>query len=100
MVENHKNKMKSLNINFLIDILNSKKYRIQNEDQLLKFVNEINKENKQPLLYEFVIFENVSSEMMKEFVNINYYSIMTKMTWQNLCSRLTCEVKNDNEKND
>lgn len=95
LVENHKDEIKSLQMNILIDILNNNKLQIKDEDQLLKFLIEINEENKKSFLYEFIIFENVSSKMMKEFVNIYDYNFMTKKTWQNLCSRLICDVKNE-----
>ena len=45
-------------------------------------------------MYEIVIFENVSSEKMKEFIEIFDFNDMTSTTWQRLTSRLQQEIKN------
>ena len=52
-------------------IVNNSKLQLKDEDELLNFVNKLNKEEAEfGFMYESVIFVNTTSNMMKEFVEI------------------------------
>ncbi|KAK8834278.1 hypothetical protein M9Y10_026262 [Tritrichomonas musculus] len=90
----------NLPIDILMSILKNDHLLLKNEDQLLKFANDMHsKSSIYSILYETVLFLNVSEEMMKEFVmlyNINDISIEI---WRNLSKRLYNEKSDSNVKN-
>ena len=94
--------IKTIDISIIERIMNNEHLRIQDEDQLLKFLNELYKENsKYFTLYEFVLFCNVSSEIINEFIEIYDISDITAETWKSISLRLKQNViKNDNDKDE
>ena len=93
--------MKKLSMSTLANILNNNKLQLEDEDQLIKFVNEICKENDDTFsnLYEFVKFENASSEVMKEFVYLYNIDNMNSKVWLCICSRLIKDIENNDNNN-
>lgn len=90
----------SISIDTLISILNSNKLQLDSEDQLLKFVNKIYHFNsKYSMIYETVIFENATPEMMSEFISLYDVSDINKTVWNCLSKRLEKEIKIDNREN-
>ena len=84
-----------LKSDIIYKIFANPKLQLETEDQLLAFINEIySKESTFSILYETVIFENVSSEKMKEFIEKFDFNDMTSTTWQRLTNRLQQEIKN------
>ena len=79
LFEKKEEEMMNLPIDILVSILKNDHLLLKNEDQLLKFVNDMySKRCVYSILYETVLFLNVSEKMMKKFVmlyNINYISI-------------------------
>ena len=68
------------------------------EDQLLKFLNELYLKNSMySILYETVFFSNLSKEAITEFINIFDLNDITNGMWLSICKRLINE-KNDDEK--
>lgn len=72
---------------------------MKNEDQLLSFVNELysnhldnSKKTEYSILYETVLYSNVSSELMNYFVSVYNASEMTMGTWNALSNRLCKKV--------
>lgn len=104
LCEQQEDSFKKLKIDDLLNIIKSPKLQLTNEDQLLKFVNQLYKENsKYSILYEHVYFLNVTLESMKEFIRIFNYDDMTNGVWSNISDRLIREINNtetkDSEKN-
>lgn len=78
-----------LNENTILQIISNKKLQMINEDQLLKFVNQLyTNDPKFGYFYEFVLFENVSSEFIDEFLKIYDVYDITKPIWKSLSKRL------------
>lgn len=93
--------MKELSISTLLRILNNDHLRLKSEDQLLKFINDLNSKNsKYSILYETVLFINVTSNSMKEFLSVFEVSEMTGGTWNELSKRLCKEIEKKQEQNE
>ncbi|KAK8841178.1 hypothetical protein M9Y10_027380 [Tritrichomonas musculus] len=94
LCENQEEELRKLTIDTIIKILNNDQLRLKSEDQLLKFINELYSNNSEyTILYETVLFTNVSSEAMKEFVYTYNPSEMSLGTWKELSKRLCEEVQ-------
>lgn len=95
--ETKKEEIKSLSIDTVERIINNKKLELDSEDQLLHFVNELFlTDSKYSILYEYIQFENVSCELIKEFISNYNIEFMNFKTWKALAIRLEKEVKNEN----
>ncbi|KAK8898307.1 hypothetical protein M9Y10_000590 [Tritrichomonas musculus] len=100
LFENRVEEIKKLSIDTFEKILKNDHLILKNEDQLLKIINTLYSENsKYSILYETVLFSNVSAESMKEFVTIFDMNEMTFDLWEGLSKRLCEELKN-NKNND
>ena len=94
LCENQEEELRKLTIDTIIKILNNDQLRLKSEDQLLKFINELYSNNSEyTILYETVLFTNVSSEAMKEFVYAYNPIEMSLGTWKELSKRLCEEVQ-------
>lgn len=92
--ETKKEELKSLSIDTIDKIINNEKLELDSEDQLLHFVNELFVTNSNySFLYEYVQFENISCEMMKEFISIYDIDFMNCAVWKSISMRLEKEVK-------
>ena len=90
--------IEKLDIDTLFDILKHPKLQLKNEDELLKFINDMySKDSKYSILYETVLFSNVEKSTICEFVDIFDINDLNIQIWQNLSARLRCEVINENE---
>ncbi|KAK8871362.1 hypothetical protein M9Y10_007085 [Tritrichomonas musculus] len=93
LVETCKDKIKNLSFDTLLRVLSDDKLKLNNEDQLLNFANEIYANDRKLFeIYETVVFKNVSSFIMKDFVSIFDYEDLNSKTWISLSARLQEEV--------
>ena len=85
-----------MSIASLYSIFTNDKLQLTSEDQLMKLINKFyTTDNMYSILYETVLFENVSSETVCEFIGIYDNETMTRATWERLSKRLSKEIKND-----
>lgn len=90
LCEEHENLLIDLNIRILQCILNDTELKINDEDQLLRFINKLYvKDINNSILYENVIFSNVSKEGMTDFVSFFDINDITVGIWRGLTERLT-----------
>ena len=83
----------SLSIFTIDNILNNSSLRLESEDQLLQFCDHLySRDVKYSILYESVIFANVTSDVIKEFTSIFDNNDMTTPIWRNIVNRLECEA--------
>ena len=88
----------SLDIQTLIDILEHPKLRLRNEDQLVEFINRLfETDHKYSILYDSVIFLNVSSDQMSNFISTIEQDYITSDTWRHLCQRLSRNINYEND---
>lgn len=100
LCEERREELKNLDIEILQEIINHDHLRIKDEDQLLKFINELySKDVKYSILYEYVYFVNVTSNMMNEFIEIFDINDISNQLWHQISTRLTKEIstKDDNK---
>lgn len=91
----HEEEISNLNIDTLYSILKHQNLRLNNEDQLLKFVNKMyTKDSRYYILYESVYFTNVDISSINEFLEIYDINDITQETWQNISMRLKEETEN------
>ena len=94
--EENEEELSKLQFDTLIKIISNEKLKLRDEDQLLKFVNSLySSDSKFTSLYEFVAFENVSSDAVCEFAEIFNMNDLTNGTWNVICQRLKQETKNE-----
>ncbi|KAK8880688.1 hypothetical protein M9Y10_003372 [Tritrichomonas musculus] len=91
---NSKNEeLKEISKTTLDIILQNSKLQIESEDQLLTFLNDLNrKDSSYPNMYEHVNFSNVTSDAIKEFLVVFNAEKMTRDTWNKISIRLSQEV--------
>lgn len=96
----NKEKLQSLSFNTLFRMINSEILHLEDEDELLEFINELCLKNEKfSELYEFVYFENVSNESMEQFISIFNIEYMNTIIWKSICKRLiNCETLKITEK--
>lgn len=90
--------LEKLDIYTIIRIISSQNLRISDEDQLLRFINKLySKDSRYFVLYEYVYFFNVSTESIKEFIDIYDIDYITKDTWLKICQRLIQKVQTNEQ---
>lgn len=98
--DSHEEEFQDLKSDTITSILCNKKLVLKNEDQLLKFVNKLYSiDKKYSILYDEVIFTNVSSNMMNEFVSIFDNNDMSRIIWLKETKRKYTE-KSQNKKDE
>lgn len=98
ILEKHEEYRVNLSLSTLMRITVNDKIRLKSEDQLIKFVNDLYSSNsKYSVLYENVLFSNVSKEKMKEFVSIFDVNDMSTEVWKCMSNRLCCDIQNNNQ---
>ena len=96
VIDSHQEEMFQLEDDVLDDVLSHPKLKLNTEDELLSFLNELyQKDSKFSILYKHVIFENITSCCMKEFIGIFDYNDLDFPVWQVLSVRLQSELKDD-----
>lgn len=98
LCETHQEELKSLSFNTLYQIISNPKLGLTDEDQLVKFFNIINRDIDDPdygILYNFIIFANVESSTIEEFIDIFNYNNLTYKTWKSPSNRLKHPLNQD-----
>lgn len=89
LIEECKEELISLSIDKLVTVISNSKVQLNSENQLLEFINELYSQNSEySILYETVHFENVSIEMVSEFIEVFDFNDMTASTWKSISNRL------------
>lgn len=92
--ENYRSNMTKISIESLIRIFTNDELSLKSEDQLLDLINHLYKiDTKYSILYETVFFENVSNEMIHEFISIYNHNQMSNQIWIHLSKRLEYGIK-------
>lgn len=74
-------------------IIDHPKLRVQSEDQLLEFINELySKDQSFSYLYDFVLFSNVTSNKIKDFLEIFDINNITQNIWRSLSFRIEQDI--------
>lgn len=92
----------TLEISTIELILSNANLYIENEDQLVTFVNQLYKnDQKLSFLYEYAFFNLLSEEKIDEFISIFNYNDLTEESWKMICKRLSQKtiIMKENNKN-
>ena len=84
----------------LEEIIRNKNLQLDTEEQLFEFINQLySKSKKYSILYEFVDFNNVETESMKNFIKNFDMNDLTSPLWSLLAFRLQQPIltKSDNK---
>lgn len=96
--------LKSLDVDMLDLILSQETLVVKSENQLLKFLNELfndsNEMNRQDYsnLYRHVIFSNVSTNEILEFIDIFDINCIDSEIWKSISNRLKEELMMNSER--
>lgn len=96
-------KITNLDLDIIEEIISSQKLRLNDENQLLKFVNEIYLKFKDKTVidfYRYIIFSNVESSMISEFLSVYDINDITNDTWRSISERLKKPINNDESKDE
>lgn len=95
--ESKEDELVALKESTLFQVITNQNLQLKDEDQLLNFVNKFySKDSNCSIMYESVIFSNVSSESMKKFIENFDFNDLTNLMWNSISKRLEEEtVKND-----
>lgn len=98
LIESSKKELIQLDYDTIESILKNDKLQIQDEDQLLFFIIDLYKKDvKYSELFEYVLFNNVSSAAMKEFLSVFDLNNINHAIWSSLSNRLQLEVQSGSE---
>lgn len=88
--------LKNLKYETLEQIISSENLVLNDEDQLIDFVNQLcEKDREFTSFYATVYFERVASGSISNFLNLINEDDITKSTWRRICDRLIQEVKTE-----
>ena len=91
-----KEKMKQLNDDIIEKIINNDNLKLQDEDSLLEFVLDLySKDENSYKLFEYILFNNVSEEMIEKFINEFNIEQLNLGIWRSICKRLIGKEKSD-----
>lgn len=101
-IDTKKNELQKLSENTLIQILDNDQLKLNDEDQLLAFLIDLysSSHSKYSIYFEYVIFENATSQTMIEFLDNYNINDITNETWRNLSGRLQRDLKPIRENNE
>lgn len=100
-IQDHQDELFELSDITLERIINNEKIKLENEDQLLNFINNLYIRNvKYSNFYEYVYFYNVSIEFLKGFFEIFNINDITNGTWLSLVERFSSNDKKIEKKSD
>lgn len=104
--ESQKENLKKLQIDTIERIISDESLQLTSEDHLLSFINQLfeesddNNRQEYSMFYRYVLFSNVSTFGIQEFLNIFDYNNIDSQTWISISSRLKKDVKLEDEQID
>ena len=89
-----------LDVEILSSIMKDPNIKLKDEDSLLEFILDKYEQDKEySVLFEYVIFSNVSKRTLERFINEFDIEFLNFKIWEGICARLLCDRSYDN-KND
>ena len=90
-------KLMSLSFDTLEQILHSSKLKLNNENELLEFINHLyTNDTEYSKLYDCVLFSNVNSSGIEEFLSIFHIEDINISLWNSISTRLKQTIENPN----
>lgn len=91
---NQEDKLKSLSFETIERILRNSRLRLRSENELLDFINSLYKaDTEYSVLYDYVLFPNVDTSNMEEFLSLFDPAHMSRNMWDSISSRLKVSPK-------
>ena len=101
LLNQQKEKLLTVSKYSLENIINNDKLTLQSEDELVSFINELyTRDRNHNFLYEYVIYSNIETKTMKEFIAIFDDNDLTRGSWKSISKRLMHEIQLNEETND
>ena len=99
--ELNREEMKKLYNEDIEEIIKHENLQLDNEDSLIEFILQLYSEDEsKSKLFEYVLFSNVSEEMINQFISVFNINDLDNETWKSICVRLSktsSEDKNHSE---
>lgn len=94
LYDTSKKELLQLSIHIISEIINNPQLQLTDEDQLLTFLNQLYlNDSKYSVLYEYVYFDNISSSVISDFLEIYDFNDITSELWRRLSIRMKQKVK-------
>lgn len=87
----------SLSLTTIERIISNEKLKLEDEDQLISVINDLYRKDKRKYssLYTYVIFSNISTFEMGEFIDLFDVDSISGEIWRSISNRLLFDVKKD-----
>lgn len=100
LCERYREEMKKLNIDTIERIISSSHLQLYSEDQLIRFINFLYQDENEvnadySFLYGYLIFPNISTDAIGEFIDHFQKDDLTKKVWNSISQRLRQSIPND-----
>ena len=90
---NHEDEFEILSNETLLKIFSNDHFQLNSEDELLHFINRLySRDRRFSFMYETVLFINVTSDAMSEFLSIYDPNDITVASWMAVSKRLEREI--------
>lgn len=94
--EGNAEELNGISLDTFYKILNNDKFKLTKEDQLLELINKLKQhDEKYSILYEYVLFENVTSKKIHDFLQTFDKEDLTEGIWRQLKKRLEKDVESE-----
>lgn len=91
--QNQQSSLLNLPKELLSSILSNPNLVIESEDKLLNFINELYlKSNEYSILYEYILFANVQSSSINDFLTVFDFNDLNSSSWHSISNRLKQKV--------
>lgn len=85
----NKDRLKLLKLEFLEEIIENEKLRINDEDSLMNFILSLYEDDRSySFLFESVLFFNISKDTLEKFINEFDIEDLNHIIWQSICNIL------------
>lgn len=81
--------IQKLDLSIIELIITNDNFQVSEEDNLLQFLLELyEKDRKSSFLFQYVIFSNITNEMMNNFISVFDLNDIDGTIWESICKRL------------
>lgn len=94
-----KERLKKMNVDVIEMIISNENLKLYEEDSLLQFILGLyNEDHSNSRLFEYVLFNNISEELIQVFIQKFDIEYLNSNIWRSICCRLKKSLETTDEK--